>query len=144
MKYKEGFIAFLIAIAIVAFLAYGFIRLLTPRNLANEDPKTAFESFICSPPPQSVRDIKASGIVAFAGGHAVINFHLEPSDLDDLIHRGKFRLADSTTAAWIREYQPEGAIGNLTRYEQINEGTSQTALIVTEDRRRAWFHEIQF
>lgn len=45
-----SFIAFILAAAVVVLLAFGFKRGLTPRNLANEDPTRAFESFVCSPP----------------------------------------------------------------------------------------------
>ena len=119
-------------------------RALTPRNLAHEDPRSAFESFVCSPPPQSVREIKASGVVAIAGGHAAIEFQLDPTDVEDLLRRGKFRLADEDADEWIREFQPEGETGNLARYVRINEGMTETALFITADLRRAWFHEIQF
>jgi hypothetical protein len=143
MKNKGCLVAFLLAVAIAAFLAFTTKGLLTPRNLANEDPRRAFESFVCSPPPQSVREIVASGVVAYAGGNASIEFQIDPRDIDDLIRRGKFQLADSRADQWIMDFRPEGVAGNIVRYVRINEGTSQTALFITEDQRRAWFHEIQ-
>ena len=144
MKNRGCLIAFIVALAIAGFFAYAIKRALTPRDLSKEDPRRAFESFVCSPPPQSVREINARGVVAFAGGNASIEFQIDPSDIDDLIRRGKFELADTRAAQWITEFKPEGVAGNVVRYVRINEGASQTALFVTEDQRRAWFHEIQF
>ncbi len=144
MKNKGCLIAFLLAVAIAGFFAFAIKSALTPRNLANEDPRRAFESFVCSPPPQTVREIRASGVVAFAGGNAAIEFQIEPRDHDDLIRRGRFRLADDKADQWIKDFQPDGVTGNIVRYVRINEGMTQTALFITEDHRRAWFHEIQF
>ena len=99
---------------------------------------------MCSPVPKSVREIKASGVVAFAGGNASIKFQIDPRDIDDLIRRGKFELADGRADQWIIDFEPVGVTGNIVRYVRNNEGTSQTALFVTEDQRSVWFHEIQF
>lgn len=144
MKNKGCLIASLLTVAIAASLAFAIKRALTPRNLANEDPRRAFESFVCSPSPQSVRDVRASGVVAFAGGNAAIEFQIDPRDFDNLIRRGKFRLADDKAVEWIKEYRPEGVTGRIVRYVRINEGMTETALFVAEDHRRAWFHEIQY
>jgi hypothetical protein len=141
---KINLIAFAMAVGILAVLGYGLKVGLTPRDLSKEDPRSAFESFVCSPPPQTVHEIKASGIVAFAGGHAVIEFQIEPQDHDDLIQRGRFRLAGDKEDQWIKDFQPDGVTGKIVRYVRTNEGMTQTALFLTEDHRRAWFHEIQF
>lgn len=144
MKNKSCLVALFLSVAIAAFLAIAIKRALAPRNLANEDPRHAFESFVCSPPPRSVRVVKASGVVAFAGGNATIEFQFDPRDLEDLIRRGKFRLADDKAVQWIKEFRPEGVSGRIERYVRINVGMTETALFVAEDHRRAWFHEIQF
>lgn len=144
MKNKGCLIAFLLAVAIAGFLGFAIKIFITPRNLANEDPRRAFESFVCSPPPQTVSEIKAGGVVAFAGGDAAIEFQIEPRDFDDLIRRGGFRLADDKAEQWIKDFQPDGVTDKIVRYVRINEGMTQTALFLTEDRRKAWFHEIQF
>ena len=144
MKNKGCLIAFAVAVGILAVLGYGLKVGLTPRDLSKENPRRAFESFVCSPPPQTVREIRASGVVAFAGGNAAIEFQIEPRDHDDLIRRGRFRLADDKADQWIKDFQPDGVPGNIVRYVRINERMTQTALFLTEDHRRAWFHEIQF
>jgi hypothetical protein len=144
MKKKGSLVALLITVAIAVTLAFAIKLALTPRDLAKEDPRRAFESFVCSPPPQSVREVKASGAVAFAGGKAAIEFQFDPQDLNDLLRRGKFRLADDKAVQWIKEFRPEGAPGNIARYVRINEGMTEAALFVTEDNRRAWFQEIRF
>jgi hypothetical protein len=99
---------------------------------------------VCSPLRQSVNDIKASGVVAFAGGSVHIDFHFDPQDHDRIIKEGKFRIADDKAAPWIKKFQPEGVSGSVTRYVRANEGMTETALFVAEDRRRAWFRESQY
>jgi hypothetical protein len=141
---KGCLVAYLVAVAFAVYLIFGMKQALTPRNLAMEDPRQVFESFICSPPLQSAKNIKATGTIAFAGGDASIEFQLEPRDFDELIRRGKFRLGDDKAFQWIREFQPEGVSGTVERYVRINEGMKQTALFVSEDHRRAWFYEIHF
>jgi hypothetical protein len=142
MTVKIFLIAFLVAIAGLAL--FQFKRGMTPRDLSNEKPDQVFESFVCSPIPSSVRNIKASGIIAFAGGGAGIEFQLDPRDHDDLVERGKFRLMDDRAPQWIKEFQPVGFDGNLLRYVRTNEGMTESALFITEDNHRAWFREIQF
>ena len=144
MKNKGCLVAFLLAAAIVAFLAFTIKSVITPLDLAKEDPRRAFESFVCSPLPLSVHEIKASGVVAFAGGNAVIEFQFDPRDHDVLIQRGKFQLADDNARQWIKEFQPAGTVGNVLRYVRVNEGMTETALFIAEDRRQAWFREIQY
>lgn len=144
MKNKGCLIAFLVALAIAGVFAYAIKVALTPRDLSKEDPRHAFESFVCSPLPQTVHEIKASGVVALAGGSASIDFHFDPRDHDRIIKEGKFRLAGDKAAQWIKEFHPEVASGRITRYVRVNEGMTETALFVAEDRRRAWFREIQF
>jgi hypothetical protein len=41
------------------------------------------------------------------------------------------------------EDKPEGA-EEVLRYVREDKGGSQTALFVSKNRERAWFHEIQF
>lgn len=144
MKNKGCLRAFLLVVAIAAFLVFTSKGVFTPRNLADEDPRHAFESFVCSPPPKSVREIIASGAVALAGGNVSIEFQIDPHDIEELVRRGKFELADGRANQWMMDFKPKGVTGNIVRYIRINEGTSQTALFVTEDQRSAWFHEIQF
>lgn len=144
MKNRGCLIAFLIALAIAGVIACAIKLAHTPRDLSKEDPRQSFESFVCSPLPESVHDIKASGVVAFGGGSAHIDFHFDPRDHDRIIKEGKFRLADDKAVRWIKEFQPEVVPGSVTRYVRVNEGMTETALFVAEDRRRAWFREVQY
>ena len=144
MKQHRGcLIAFLIAVAIAALFAYAIKTVLTPRVLSKEDPRRVFESFVCSPLPRSVGQVKATGTMAFAGGNVFIEFQLDPEDHDDLIRRGKVQLAGDRDPSWIREFQPDGVKGELRRYVRVNEGMTETALFISEDLRRAWFLESQ-
>lgn len=142
MKNKGCLTAFFLTVAIAAFSGFAIKSGLTPRNLANEVPGRVFESFVCSPPPHSVREIKASGVIAFAGGDASIDFLFDPEDHDDLIQRGRFRLA--ADSAPIQMLRPEGVPADIVGYIRVNEGMTVTRLFVTKDRRRGWFHEVQF
>ena len=144
MTNKGCLIAFLVALAIAGVFAYAIKVGFTPLDLSKENPRHAFESFVCSPLPKSVHDLKASGVVAFAGGGAHIDFHFDPRDHDRIIKEGKFRLADDKAAQWIKEFQPEGVPGTVTRYVRANEGMTETALFVAEGRSRAWFREVQY
>ena len=144
MKNKGCLIAFLVALAIAGIFAYATKVTLTPRDLSKEDPRQAFQSFVCSPLPKSVHDLTASGVVAFAGGGAYIDFRFDPRDHDRIIKEGQFRLADDKAPQWIKEFQPEGIPRSVTRYVRTNEGMTETALFVAEDRRRAWFREVQY
>ena len=144
MKHKGCLVAFLIAVAIAALFAYAIKTALTPRVLSKEDPRRVFESFVCSPLPRSVEQVKATGTMAFAGGSAFIEFQLDPEDHDDLIRRGKFQPAGDRDPSWIREFQPDGVKSELRRYVRVNEGMTETALFISEDLRRAWFREIHF
>jgi hypothetical protein len=142
MKNKGCLIAFFLTAAVAAFLGFIIKSGLAPLNLANEDPGQVFESFVCSPPPHSVREIRASGVIAFAGGHAFIDFQFDSRDHDDLIQRGRFRLAADT--APIQSLRPEGVPADIVSYVRVNEGMAETTLFVAKDRRRAWFNEVQF
>ena len=144
MKNRGCLIAFLIAVAIAGILAFAIKRALRPRDLSKEDPRKAFELFVCAPLPQSVHDLKAGGVVSFAGGSASIDFQFDPREHDRIIKEGGFRLADDKAALWIKEFQPEGVTGSVVRYVRANEGMTETALFVAEDRRRAWFRENQY
>ena len=143
MKHKGCLIAFLIAVAIAALFAYAIKTVLTPRVLSKEDPRRVFETFVCSPLPRSVGQIKATGTIAFAGGNVFIEFHLDPADQEDLIRRGKFQPAGDHDPSWIMEFQPDGVKGQLLRYVRVNDGMTETALFISEDLRRAWFLESQ-
>lgn len=144
MKQHRGcLVAFLVAVAIAALFAYVIKTVLTPRVLSKEDPRRVFESFVCSPLPRSVGQVKATGTMAFAGGNVFIEFQLDPEDHDDLIRRGKFKPAGDRDPSWIREFQPDGVKGELRRYVRVNDGMTETALFISEDLRRAWFLESQ-
>jgi hypothetical protein len=117
---------------------------LSPRVLSKEDPRRVFESFVCSPLPRSVGQVKATGTIALAGGNVFIEFQLDPEDHDDLIRRGRFQPADERDSSWIMELQPDGVKSELRRYVRVNEGMTETALFISEDLRRAWFREIHF
>lgn len=145
MKNKGCFIALLLTAALAAFFVFGIKIALTPRDLSREDPRKAFEDFVCSPMPHSVHEINASGTVAFAGGHADMDFKLDPRDHDDLIRRGGFKFANDRVSARVLGFGADGDFGNIARYVRINgDGLTQTELFVSEDHRRAWFRETQF
>lgn len=144
MKHKGCLVAFLIAVAIAALFVYAIKMVLTPRVLSKEDPRRVFESFVCSPLPRSVGQVKATGTIALAGGNVFIEFHLDPEDHEELIRRGRFQPADERDSSWIMELQPDGVKGELRRYVRVNEGMTETALFISEDLRRAWFREIHF
>ena len=144
MKNKGWLVTFILAAVIATFLAISIKSALTPRDLSKEDPRQVFEGFVCSPPPPSLHQVRAKGIIAFAGGNAIIEFQFDPRDHDDIIKVGKFQLAGDKAFLWVKKLQPEGVIGGVVSYVRVNEGMTQTALFVAEDRRRAWFREIQY
>ncbi len=142
---KNNLIALALAAGVLAILGYGLKVGLTPRELSKEDPKRAFELFICKPVPESAANLKARGVVAFAGGNAIIDFEIDPRDCDDLLKRGGFRPVVKGDWQWVTEYHPDGTSEDIeiSRYVR-DDGTSQAALFIAKDRNRAWFREIQF
>jgi hypothetical protein len=144
MKNRGCLIAFLTVVAIAGVFAYAMKLVLTPRDLSKEDPRQTFEWFVCSPLPPSVHDLKAKGIVAITGANVRIDFHFDPQDHDIILKGGKFQLADDKVAQWIKDFQPEGVTGSVTRYVRTNEGMTETAFFVADDRRKAWFREIRY
>jgi hypothetical protein len=142
---KINLVAFAVAVGILAALGYGLKVGLTPTDLAKEDPRRVFESFVCKPAPESAMKIHARGVVAFAGGDAIIDFEIDPRDCDELLKRGGFRPAADKDWQWVGEFQPAGTTeeGGISRYVRDSE-TRQSALFIAKDRRRAWFREIQF
>jgi hypothetical protein len=145
MKRKGCVISIIGTVAIAIMLTFAVIRVLTPRNLANEDPREVFESFVCTPIPQSVRGIAARGVIAFAGGNAIIDFQIDPKDRQDLIQRGRFRVTDDKAShmdSWT--FQPDKTTGRVLRYVRDNQGMTETALIVDEESGRASFREVYY
>lgn len=132
-------------LAVLAFLGYGLKKALGPRDLSKENPKRAFESFICKPVPESAVNLKARGVMAFAGGNAIIDFEIDPMDCDDLLKRGGFRPVVKGDWQWVIDFHPDGTSEDIEilRYVRDSE-TKQAALFVAKDRNRAWFREIQF
>ena len=142
---KNNLIALALVAGILAFFGYGLKVGLTPRDLSKEDPKRAFESFICKPVPESAVNLKASGMVAFAGGNAFIDFEIDPRDCDDLLKRGGFRPVAKGDWPWVVDFHPDGTTEDIeiSRYVRDSK-TRQTALFIAKDHTRAWFREIQF
>lgn len=142
MKKPGCIISVLMAIGILGFVAFAVKLAVTPRNLSREDPREVFEQFIVSPVPASVYDVKVNGGIAFAGSSISIQFKLDPSELDGLLEKGRFQPADSSASDWVQEHRPEGEEGELGRYMRKNEnGLRYTGLIISADRKRAWFWE---
>jgi len=142
---KNNLIALALAAGILTFLGIGLKVGLSPRDLSKEDPKRAFESFICKPVPESAVNLKASGVMAFAGGNGVIDFEIDPRDCDDLLKRGGFRPVMKGDWQWVIDFHPDGTSEDIEilRYVRDSE-TKQAALFVAKDRNRAWFRGIQF
>ena len=144
MKKKGCLIIFLIGAAFSAFVVVSIIRGLSPWNLADKDPQKMFEVFVCKPVVPSISDIKADGVIAFAGGHAMISFSIDPKDIDMLIERGGFKLASDKSPNWILEYSMTSGEKIEYRYVQQSEGTEESALFVSPDRDRCWYYQIQY
>ncbi|MBK1828584.1 hypothetical protein [Haloferula rosea] len=141
---KNWLIAFFVAAAIVG-TGYLFLkRLITPRDLATEDPRQVFERFVCSPIPDGVSDIRSSGIVAFGGADVAVDFLLQPQTMDGLIVAGGFRPLIESDPDWMAEFELPDFSGPVSRFVRADSGTSQEVVFFSEDGRRAWYRELQF
>lgn len=141
---KITLVALVLAVSILAGLFFAAKTALTPRNLGAEDPRRAFESFVCSPIPEGVFDVHASGVVAFAGGDAHIEFGFRGGAIGEILELGEFRPYTKGDPDWISSFEPPGFSGSLSRYVRAEPGTSEDALFVSADTGRAWYREIQF
>mgnify|MGYP006969411072 CR=1 FL=1 len=141
---KNTLVALVLAVCILAGLFFAAKTALTPRTLGAEDPRRAFESFVCSPIPEGDSDVNASGVVAFAGGDAHIAFSFRAGAIEEILELGGFRPYKKGDSDWISSFEPPGFSGSLSRYVRADPGTSEDALFVSADTGRAWYREVQF
>jgi hypothetical protein len=144
MKKKGCIIVALLVLALGTFVVIGVKRALTPWSLADKEPRRMVEMFVCDPIVESITDIEASGVIAFAGGNANITFRIDPEDVEKLIKRGRFKPVESSSPEWVREFAPESGETVLSRYLRDSEGTSESALFISQGRERCWFREVQY
>ncbi|WP_193213712.1 hypothetical protein [Luteolibacter marinus] len=145
MKNKGCLIASIALLGIGVVLAVAIKRALTPWSLADKDPEKMLRMFVVDPPMGSISDIDARGVIAFAGGNALIEFRIDPRDVDKLLEQGRFEKADEHAPRWIKEFVPDPGPEDVVRYVRVNEGRmTETALFVAPGRDRVWFREIRF
>jgi len=141
---KNTLVAFILALCIVGSAIFLMKKALTPRNLAAEDPRKVFEQFVCSPVPEGVSDFHSSGVVAFAGGEARIDFRFDAESIDRILELGGFRPYKSGDPGWISDFEPPSFSGSLLRYVRPDLETSHDALFLSVDTGRAWYREAKF
>jgi hypothetical protein len=141
---KKQLMIALIVLTIGTFFAIATWQTFTPLNLSKKEPRKMFEKFVCDPAPESITEIKASGIIAFAGGQAKIAFRINSVDMQTLIQRGRFKPIDDSAPEWVRNFTPQSGENITLRYMQNNRGTSESALFVADNGENCWYLESQY
>lgn len=123
----------------VAILVVAMVKVLTPRDFSKEPPQEVFAQLVCQPIPSSVKDIKASGRLAFAGGGAWIEFTIDEVDRPALLAGGRF--TERTKKDGNDPFKEEG--GSLW-YERKLEGMNEEYLYLQTNGTRAAFGMIRY
>jgi len=123
----------------VAILVVAIVEVLTPRDFSKESPQEVFEQLVCKPIPSSVRDIKASGRLAFAGGGAWIEFTIDEVYRPALLAGGRF-----TERTEKHDNDPFKEDGGSLWYERKQEGMNEEYLYFQNGGKRAAFEMIHY
>lgn len=139
-KRRRWLVAGSLVFSAIVWLVVEVMRAINSRDVSKENPQDIFRSFVCDPIPSSVSNVEASGILAFAGGHVVVDFSIEDRDRETLLLQGRFLKPGEKDTGWINQGDPFGDVGGSVSFFRPNDGMNQTALYLAKRSTRARFH----